>query len=118
MRDLLQAEFTTVDQVAAALEGVESFCLPRRDRRGVFATAYLQITRAVGREILAGRFHDSEWTTRYLISFGNHYRLAFLACDSGDLTAVPKAWRIAFDAAREGTGLVIQHLILGINAHI
>jgi hypothetical protein len=118
MRDLLEAEFTTVDQVAAALEGVESFCLPARDRRGVFATAYLQITRAIGREILAGRFHDAEWTTRYLISFGNHYRLAFLACDAGKTELVPKAWRIAFDATRGGKALVIQHLILGINAHI
>jgi hypothetical protein len=116
IRDAVSTEFTTIAEVASALEVVEAICLPRGDRRGVFATAYLQITRAIGTEIAAGRFHDADWTTRYLISFGNLYRRALLASETGG--SLPKSWRIAFDAARDGTGFVIQHLLLGINAHI
>lgn len=116
--ELLRPELSTIPEVAALLEGVEAHCLPRRDRRGVFATAYLGITRAVEREIQAGAFHDGDWATRYLVSFGNLYRRALLAWESGDHAAVPSAWRIAFECARDGWGLVIQHLLLGINAHI
>lgn len=118
LRDILAIEFRTVDEVAIALAGVESVCLPLRDRRGVFATAYLAITRAIEREILAGGFNDAEWATRYLVCFGNLYRRAFLAWGSGTPASTPKSWGIAFDAARTGTGFVIQHLLLGINAHI
>lgn len=118
MRDALGPPYTTVAEVAAALERVEARCLPLRDRRGVFATAYLRITRAIQREIARGGFEDAEWTGRYLVAFGNLYRDAVLAYESGDTAAVPKSWRIAFDAAGAGGGLVIQHLVLGINAHI
>ncbi|CAN5687603.1 DUF5995 family protein [soil metagenome] len=112
------SEYTSVAEVAAALERVEADCLSRRDRRGVFATAYLQITRAIERELALGSFQDAAWTAHYLVAFGNLYRNAALAFDSGDMSNVPKAWRLAFQAARDGEGLVIQHLVLGINAHI
>jgi hypothetical protein len=118
MRDLLRAEYTSIAAVVAGLEGVEAYCHPRRDRRGVFATAYLQITRALESEIVAGGFADPAWVTRYLVSFGNLYRAALLAWELGEASAVPRAWKLAFEAAREGSGLVLQHLVLGINAHI
>ncbi|MEX2572308.1 MAG: DUF5995 family protein [Gemmatimonadota bacterium] len=118
MRDILQTEFASVGDVVAGLERLEAHCLPRRDRRGVFATAYLQITRAIQAEIIAGSFHDDAWAARYLVCFGNLYREALLAYEIEETRAVPRAWCMAFDEARNGTGLVIQHLVLGINAHI
>lgn len=118
MEEILTAKFGSVGEVRLALERVEAHCLARRDRRGVFATAYLQITRALEAEIAREGFRDPAWTGRYLVEFGNLYRQALLACERGETAAIPKAWRIAFDAAREGRGLVIQHLVLGINAHI
>jgi hypothetical protein len=118
IREWFAVEFASIREVADGLERLEGFCLPRRDRRGIFATAYLQITRAIETAIAAGVFHDPEWVTRYLVGFGNLYRQALVAYEVGDRANVPKAWRIAFDEARDGTGLVIQHLILGINAHI
>jgi hypothetical protein len=118
MLTAIGAEYTTVDEVVRALERVESRCLPLRDRRGVFATAYLRITRAIQREIARGGFRDPAWTTSYLVDFGNLYRQAVLDYENGRTTRVPAAWRVAFDAARDGHGFVIQHLVLGINAHI
>ncbi len=118
LRALLEAEYATTAEVAASLEAVEAYCLPRRDRRGIFCTAYLRITRALDSEMETAGFRDPDWMARYLVCFANLYRRALLAYELGDRPAVPKAWRIAFDAARDGTGLVIQHLVLGINAHI
>ncbi len=118
LRERLAAEFISVSEVALCLEAVELDCLSRRDRRGVFVTAYLEITRAIGAALEEDIFDDPVWTGRYLVCFANLYRKALLACESGELAAMPKSWRIAFDAARDGSGLVIQHLMLGINAHI
>lgn len=118
LKERLAAEFLNVSEVALCLEAVELDCLSRRDRRGVFATAYLEITRAIGAALEGEVFDDPIWTGRYLICFANLYRRALLACETGDTGTMPKSWRIAFDAAREGSGLVLQHLMLGINAHI
>jgi hypothetical protein len=38
--------------------------------------------------------------------------------DSARLDRVPKAWRLCFDAARGGDGLVLQDMLLGVNAHV
>ncbi len=114
---LLLTPYRTVDEVVAGLEGIEAHCWPRRDRRGVFATAYLHITRAIRQEVAAGGFHDASWVARYLVCFGNLYRLALLRYERGE-KAVPKAWRMSFNAAQDRNAFVIQHLLLGINAHI
>jgi hypothetical protein len=118
MHDLVRNEYRTTDDVVRALQGLERHFLSGRDLRGVFATAYLEITRAIHAGIRGGGFQDAAWTTRYLVAFANLYRVALRAYEEGRTGEVPKAWRLSFDAARAGKGLVIQHLVLGINAHI
>jgi hypothetical protein len=118
MHRYVRTEFRTVDEVVDALVGLEAHFLAHRDRRGVFATGYLAITRAIQRHMEGGGFEDREWTTRYTVRFANLYRVALLDYEDRAPSRVPKAWRIAFDAARADVGLVIQHLILGVNAHI
>jgi Family of unknown function (DUF5995) len=46
------------------------------------------------------------------------YVEALRAYEEGDMERVPRAWRVAFDLGAAGEGLVIQHLVLGINAHV
>jgi hypothetical protein len=118
MRERLEMAYESVADVASGLAMVEEHCLPRRDRRGIFATAYLLITGSIAAALDAGRFEDEVWTRRYLVGFGNLYRGALFAWESGRVAGIPTAWRLSFEAARNGTGLVIQHLVLGINAHI
>ncbi|MCA0377368.1 MAG: DUF5995 family protein [Gemmatimonadetes bacterium] len=114
----IPAPFRTPADVRAGLGALEQHFLRTRDRRGVFLTAYRTITEAVEAQIAAQGFRDSAWVSRYLVAFGTLYRDALAADAAGDRAKVPKAWRIAFDAARAGRGWVIQHLILGVNAHI
>lgn len=117
MLELLATEFRTVEEVEAGLQRLEAHFWVRRDRRGVFATAYLHITRALRRDLEGGGFRNPAWVRAYLVSFGNLYRVALLNYERGE-GPVAKAWRISFEAARVGAGFVIQHLVLGINAHI
>lgn len=111
-------DFRSVEDVIEGLARLEEGFLAARDRRGVFATAYLQITHEIVRWIEDGRFHDGGWVARYLVAFANLYRQALAAYMEGDRAGVPEAWRISLDASAAGSGLVIQDLLLGINAHI
>lgn len=114
----LPAALSSTAHVHDWLVQLERACLSARDRRGVFVSAYLTITRAVEAQCAAGGFHDVAWVRRYLVAFGRLYADALAADLAGDRARVPKAWRLAFDAARAQRGWVIQHLMLGVNAHI
>jgi hypothetical protein len=114
----IPAPFRTTDDVRTGLTTLEQHFLSTGDRRGVFLTAYRTITAAVEAQCAAGGFRDNAWVEQYLIAFGTLYRDALVADVAGDAARVPKAWRLAFDAARQRRGWVIQHLILGVNAHI
>jgi hypothetical protein len=108
----------TVEDVVYALGCFEKWCVENSDLRGVFATAYLQITIAISSEIKGGSFNDNRWSSSYLISFANLYREAVLNYENSKWDQVPKSWKIVFDLAKNQEGFIIQHLMLGINAHI
>ncbi|WP_406697678.1 DUF5995 family protein [Singulisphaera sp. Ch08] len=110
--------YTTIPEVIDGLTELESVFILRRDRRGVFVSAYILITRELQRRIGSGLFNDNEWVERYVLSFANLYRQALEAYGRGDRFSVPDAWKMAFDTSVSGVGLVIQDLMLGINAHI
>ncbi|HMB41005.1 MAG TPA: DUF5995 family protein [Balneolaceae bacterium] len=110
--------FQSVEEVKTALELFETRCLEKGDLRGVFATAYLQITHAISNEIKKESFNDNKWSANYLVRFANLYREALLNYESNTSRQVPKSWKVAFDLAKNQEGFIIQHLTLGINAHI
>lgn len=108
--------YTTLGQVVDGLSGLEQAALARHDRRAVFLTVYVQLSREMKRLIEARAFRDNDWVARYTIAFANFYREANDAYEAG--AAVAKSWRIAFDIAKQGAALVSQDVLLGINAHI
>src|SRR5688572_16406119 len=69
-------------------------------------------------QLAQNRFGDNEWVRRYTVAFANLYGQARRAYDEGRAAAVPKAWRLCFDAAARGSGLVLQDMFLGVNAHV
>jgi hypothetical protein len=67
--------------------------------------------------IEAGEFGDGVWVRRLLERFADSYFRAVDAFEQGD-PETPEAWRLALEAvSRPGVG-VLQHLLLGVNAHI
>lgn len=114
----LSEPFQTVDDVISGLEWFEKFCLDSADLRGVFATAYLHITRSLQKSILDQQFKNNPWTEKYLVRFGDLYRIALIYYDRSRPADVPKSWQISFEAADRKEGFIIQHLLMGINAHI
>ncbi len=88
------------------------------DHRGVFATTYLELTKAIRQllddepEIVADR--DYLYTEDAL--FANFYFDEIADWEQGE--AVAPAWRIAFNQAERGEINGAQEMLLGINAHV
>lgn len=85
-------------------------------RLGYFAALYREVTAAVARGIDAGRFEDGARMARFDVTFASRYLDAYDAYCAGRETS--RSWRLAFDATDRWPPLVLQHLLLGMNAHI
>ncbi|HHY55000.1 MAG TPA: hypothetical protein GYA08_06140 [Chloroflexi bacterium] len=86
------------------------------DRRVIFLDCYLRMTRNMLAALDAGDFADAAWVAHLLDRFAAYYFNALTAYEQGEAT--PAVWRVAHDAARRPTTLTLQHLFLGVNAHI
>ena len=87
------------------------------DRRATFLACYQLMTNNMLSAIDAGEFNDAEWVYSLLHHFAEYYFDALDAYEQ-DRADTPHIWRQAHDAARQPGTLVIQNLLLGINAHI
>jgi len=87
------------------------------DRRAIFLGCYRLMTHNMLDAIEAGRFHDGEWVARLLQRFADYY---FVALDrfEQDEASTPAVWKLAFDATHDEKVMTLQHLLLGVNAHI
>jgi hypothetical protein len=87
------------------------------DGRAAFHATYLRTTRAVADALRAGAFLDADWVERWDVAFARLYLDALDADRRGD--PVPRPWAVAFAAAAGSRSLpALQHVLLGMNAHI
>jgi hypothetical protein len=112
----MSQSFQTLDDIVDGLAEREQRFRQAGDRRAVFATLYGIVSAEIRARIAAGAFIDNAWVHRYAVTFANFYRQALDDYDAG--RPVAKAWRLCFDAARGRQGLVLQDMLLGINAHV
>jgi hypothetical protein len=107
---------TTIDDVIAHLDEIVEICKRKRSRAGYFASLYRVMTIAVKAGIQAGRFEDPKRMTRLDVIFAGRYLNAYARNQRGERPT--RAWQYAFDVATTGQALILQDLLLGINAHI
>ncbi|KYF72909.1 hypothetical protein BE11_33515 [Sorangium cellulosum] len=108
---------TTLDQVITQLQNVTDLAEREGSRLGYFAALYTRVTLAVTARIRAGFFDDGPQMERLDVAFANLYLDAVDRRLRGD-DGVRTAWRIAFDAAADPDTSVLQHIYLGMNAHL
>jgi len=111
----LQAE--SIDGVLLSLDRVIDWSKQNSSRLGYFAALYRKVTRAVKAGIADGSFEDGPRMERLDVIFANRY-LDALERYRRDRESAPHAWRLAFETAEEWWPIVLQHLLLGMNAHI
>lgn len=112
------AAYRTLDDVVDGFGTLEQRFREAQDRRAIFLTLYGVVSDEMRTRAAAGVFQDHAWVHRYAVAFANLYRRALDDYDAGRVSDVPKAWRLCFDAAAAGTGLVLQDMFLGVNAHV
>jgi hypothetical protein len=106
----------TIDEVIARLTDIIAFARQAPSRLGYFAALYRKVTISVKEGIRNGRFEDGARMQRLDVNFANRYLEAFDLHRQG---AQPTAsWQVSFDAAERWRPIILQHLLLGINAHI
>jgi hypothetical protein len=87
------------------------------DRRAIFLGCYRLMTRNMLDAIAEERFHDNAWVNRLLHRFADYYFVALGRFEQDEASA-PPVWKLAFDATRDENVMTLQHLLLGVNAHI
>ncbi|MGH7619520.1 MAG: DUF5995 family protein [Gemmatimonadaceae bacterium] len=107
---------TSIDEVIARLDAIVDRATIERDRLGFFAVLYRTVTAAVKKGIAEGRFEDGPRMERLDVVFANRYLEAFDAHRAGGIPT--QAWRVAFAAGTSRRAVIMQHLLLGMNAHI
>jgi hypothetical protein len=106
----------THDVIKRMQEQVDAWEL-RADRRAIFLGCYSVMTRNMMDLLDAGLFRDPPWVNKLLDHFADYYFNALTHFDTLEETS-PPAWRLAFQAARNPKLQAVQHLFLGVNAHI
>jgi len=106
----------TIDEVLDRLDSIIQYSIENGSRIGYFAALYRMVTAQVKEGILNGRFEDGPRMERLDVRFANRFLGAYDAFSRKDKCSL--CWRIAFDAAERQEPIVLQHLLLGMNAHI
>ena len=106
----------SIKEVISQLERIVEEASQKNSNFGIFAQLYLFVTREVEKGIFENRFEDGERMEKLDVLFANRYLQAFECYQNGE--QLTRSWKAAFDAAKKNDLLVIQHLFMGMNAHI
>ncbi len=87
------------------------------DPRATFLYCYVMMTENMLTAIQAGEFNDPVWVRHLLEHFANYYFTALQGYEQQD-PGTPAVWRLTFESAHRPGSLVLQNLLLGVNAHI
>jgi hypothetical protein len=110
--------YQTLDDAVNGLAALEARYRGVNDRRAIFLTLYGIVSAEMRARVAQRAFEDNAWVERYTVAFANRYREALESYEAGHVGQVPKSWRLCFDAAVAGSGLVLQDMLLGVNAHV
>ena len=89
------------------------------DHDAIFALTYLRTTEEYHRAATTpGFFEDVNFVNHEDAVFAAFYADAYDAYHRNDMTKVPKAWQVAFDAARDRRVSASGNVYLGMSAHI
>jgi len=98
--------------IADVAEELREVARSSNDALGYFAAMYARVTSTIATSIAQGRFEDGERMERFASTFAGYYTRCLESSDR------PRCWQASFDAAGRDDLLIIQHLLIGVNAHV
>src|ERR1700690_3663954 len=106
----------TIDDVLSALDAVVQQAYQNGGRIGYFAALYRRVTGAVRDGVANGHFDNGPLMERLDVNFASRYLDALAAYQSGG--ALTRSWLLAFRGCEDGSRIILQQLLAGMNAHI
>jgi hypothetical protein len=107
---------TTIDDIIAQLESIIADSIRTNDRMGYFAALYYKVTASVKEGIAKGQFENGPMMEQFDVIFAGRYLNALNAWKNKQ--PLTDSWRVTFEATKKSSPLVLQQLLLGMNAHI
>lgn len=99
--------------IADTADELRAIALAATDASGYFPALYARVTARIGASIGAGTFADGPAVDRFATGFASYYTAAL-----GNPVGRPRCWQASWDVAKDSRLLIVQHLLLGINAHV
>lgn len=106
----------SIDDVIADLEKIVLENERAADPLGYFAALYNRVTEAVREAVARGDFQDGPRMEKLDVVFATRYLTAYHQYRDGQLPS--RAWLQAFRATTDPEHIVLQDLLIGMNAHI
>jgi hypothetical protein len=106
----------TINEVIQFLESIIQDAYSKQSPLGVFPALYLRVTQKVKEGIDKGIFENGKRMEELDVRFANRYLEAYTQMEQQQQPT--KSWDLAFKAATSSKPIILQHLMLGINAHI
>jgi hypothetical protein len=106
----------SIDEVIDRLTTLVDWAREAHSRLGYFAALYRKVTKQVREDIHRGRFDDAERMERFDVIFANRYLQALIDVRKGHPPS--QVWAFSFQHSESYWPIVLQHLLLGMNAHI
>ncbi|MEY2552573.1 MAG: hypothetical protein QOC57_433 [Ilumatobacteraceae bacterium] len=99
--------------IADTAKDLRAVALAARDASGYFPALYSRVTARIGASIEAGSFADGPRIDRLATGFASHYVAA-----ADDHPRSARSWQACWSVVADQRLLIVQHLLLGINAHV
>ncbi|MCX8532141.1 DUF5995 family protein [Chryseobacterium luquanense] len=106
----------TIEEVLKKLDEIIAWSKTNQSPVGYFASTYRMMTAQVLKGIQQKKFEDNPRMTMMDVVFASRYLDAWENYSKGRKCS--NSWYLAFEAAKNKDLLILQHIFLGINAHI
>ena len=107
---------TSIAEVISILDEIIVLEKNNNSALAFFPVLYNNVTKRIRDGILAGEFEDNPRMERLDVLFANRYLEAYYNYKKGN--EITESWRLSFEAAQDEKLLILQHILMGINAHI
>lgn len=109
-------EASTINEVIQCLDLIIENSKLEQSAIGLFPTLYREVTMQIKNGIETGLFENPERMEKLDVVFANRYLKAYYQYKAGEMPS--DCWAFSFSKGEEYWPIVVQHLLLGINAHI
>jgi hypothetical protein len=107
----------TVDEVLDRIQSVIDWSIAAASPVGYFAVLYCGSTTAIRGALDDGEFDDGQRMARFVVTFARRYIDALNRHFHGGEPRQARVWQLAFEANDSHEPIVLQQMLVGVNAH-